>query len=127
MIFLQELHKTSYRSDSSVCSIIADLDSISGIGCMNDLSVAHVNCNMSAVADQISRLSICIRYFVSCILLLIGSSRKAYAKVRIYALNKSGAVSTTGKACAAPYIWITNKLCSIIYNRRSGTGRTAGR
>ena len=86
---------------------------------MYDLSIAHVNSHMSTIADQISWLGICIRYLSTCILLLIGSSRKAYAKVGIYTLYKTGAVCTIGKACSAPYVWISNKLCRIIYNRRT--------
>ena len=86
---------------------------------MYDLSISHINCHMTTIADQIAWLCICIRYLCSCILLLIRGSGKTYTKVRIYALYKSGAVSTTCKACSTPYIRITNKLCCIIYNRRT--------
>ena len=92
---------------------------------MYDLSVAHINSHMSTVTDQISRLCICVGYFCTCILLFIGSSRKAYTKVGIYTLYKTGAVCTVGKACSAPYIRISDKLCGIIYNGRTGT--TVGR
>ena len=86
---------------------------------MNDLAITHVNSHVSAIADQISRLCICVGYFCTCILLLIGGSRKADSEVRIDTLYKSGAVCTIGKACSAPYVRISHKLCSIIYNRRS--------
>ena len=88
---------------------------------MYDLSVTHVDCNMSAIADQVAWLSICIGYFISGILLLIRCSWKTYAKVCIYTLHEARAVSTTGKACSTPYIWVSNKLCCIGYNRRAGT------
>ena len=83
---------------------------------MYDLSISHIDCNMSAIADQVAWLCICIGHFVSCILLLIRCSWKTYAKVCIYTLHEAGAVSTTGKACSSPYIWVSNKLCSIIYD-----------
>ena len=110
-IHLFRLHKTSYRSNRSVCSIIADLDAISGIGCMDNLSISHINCNMSAIADQVAWLSIRIGYFISGILLLIRCSWKTYAKVCIYTLHKARAVSTTGKACSTPYIWVYQQTC----------------
>ena len=100
-----QLHKTSYRCNGSVCSIVADLDTVYGVRRMYDLSVAHINGYMTAVADQISWLCICIGNFSSCILLLIGSSRKADAEVCIYALYEPRAVSTICQACSAPYIW----------------------
>ena len=83
---------------------------------MYDLSVAHVDCNMSTIADQVTRLSICIGNFCSPVLLLIRCSRKTVTKLCINTLRKSGAVSTACKACAAPYVRITNKLCCIIYD-----------
>ena len=83
---------------------------------MYDLSVTHVDCDMSTIADQVSWLSICIRNFCSPVLLLIRCSRKAVAKLSIYTLCKSRAVSSTCKTCATPYIWVSNKLCSIIYD-----------
>ena len=122
-----KLYKTSYRHDCSVCSIIADLDSVLWVGCMDDLSVAHVNCNVSTVTDQISWLCICIGHLCTCILLLIGCSRKADAKVCIYTLYETGAVCSISKACTAPYIWVADKLCCIIYNRRTGTTAVRGR
>ena len=115
------LYKTSYRYNCSVCSIIADLDPVLRVRCMNDLAITHVNSHVSAIADQISRLCICVGYFCTCILLLIGCSRKADSEVRIDTLYKSGAVCTIGKACSAPYVRISYKLCGIIHNRRSGT------
>ena len=120
-----QLHKTSYRCNGSVCSIVADLDSVSGVGRVYNLSISHVDCDMTAVADQISWLCICIGNFSSCILLLIGSSRKADAEVCIYALYEPRAVSTICQACSAPYIWISNKLTCIIYNCRTGSGSCA--
>ena len=113
------LYKTSYRYNCSVCSIIADLDPVLRVRCMNDLAITHVNSHVSAIADQISRLCICVGYFCTCILLLIGCSRKADSEVRIDTLYKSGAVCTIGKACSAPYVRISYKLCGIIHNRRS--------
>ena len=86
---------------------------------MYDLSIAHVDCHVTAIADQVSWLCICIRNFCSSILLLIGSSWQANAKVSIHTLYEAGAVCTTSKTGATPYIWITYKLSSIIYNRRS--------
>ena len=85
------LYKTSYRYNCSVCSIIADLDPVLRVRCMNDLAITHVNSHVSAIADQISRLCICVGYFCTCILLLIGCSRKADSEVRIDTLYKSGA------------------------------------
>ena len=73
------------------------------------------------IAAVVAWLSIRIGYFISGILLLIRCSWKTYAKVCIYTLHKARAVSTTGKACSTPYIWVSNKLCCIGYNRRAGT------
>ncbi len=43
-------------SSASKLRLIADFDSVLRVGRMYDLSIAHINCNMSAVADQISWL-----------------------------------------------------------------------
>ena len=47
--------------------------------------------------------------------------RKVVSEVCVNAHDKTRAVSSVGKACAAPYVWISNKLCCIGYNRRAGT------
>ena len=86
---------------------------------MYDLSISHIDCHMTTIADQVTRLCICIGNFCSCILLFVGSSRKAYAKVCIYTLHETGTVSTIGKTCTTPDIGISNKLCRIINYRRS--------
>ena len=117
--FLMILYKTSYRCNRSVSSIITDFNSIARVGCMNNLSISHVNCNMASIADQVTWLCICIGYFNSCILLLIGGSWKAYTKVRIHTLYKSRTISTTGKTRSAPYIWVADKLSCIIHYRRA--------
>ena len=117
-----ELYQTSYRKDGSVGSVVADLDSVLRVGSMYDLSVAHVDCYMSAVADQVSRLSVRIGYLSTCVLLLVGGSRKVYAEVVVYALYETGAVRAVGKACAAPYIGIAYELGSVVYHGRTGTG-----
>ena len=56
---------------------------------MYNLSISHINCNMSAIADQVAWLSIRIGYFISGILLLIRCSRKTVTKLCIYTLCKS--------------------------------------
>ena len=88
---------------------------------MYDLSVSHVDGHMTAVADQVARLSIFVRNLVSCVLLFVGSSRKAYTEVSVNALYKSRAVSSVCKACSAPHIRIADKLCSIVDYRRART------
>ena len=88
---------------------------------MYDGVSTNIDSNVTTVADYVAWLCICIGHFVSCILLLIRCSWKTYAKVCIYTLHEAGAVSTTGKACSSPYIWVSNKLCCIGYNRRAGT------
>ena len=111
-------------SDTPYSSVIGipHTDSCAFTSCMNDLVISNVDRYMSytvhyLIADQISWLGICIRYLSTCILLLIGGSRKADSEVRKDTLYKSGAVCTIGKACSAPYVWISNKLCRIIYTR----------
>ena len=45
--------------------------------------------------------------------------RKVVSEVCVNAHDKTRAVSSVGKACAAPYVWISNKLCCIGYDGAS--------
>ena len=82
---------------------------------MYNLSVSDIDSNMSAVTYKIAGLCIFksahIHAYIS---VCCGGMRKRYAKVLIYAHNKSGAVSAVCKACPAIYIRIANKLNSIV-------------
>ena len=88
---------------------------------MYNLSIAHIDCNMSTVADQVAWLGVCVGNFGSPVLLLVGCSRKAVAELCIDTLRETRTVSTVCKACAAPYIRVSNKLQCIIYDRRART------
>lgn len=50
------LKNTSDRNYGTICIIWTDLDSVLRIAGMNDTASADVNCHMSFVADDITRL-----------------------------------------------------------------------
>ena len=81
---------------------------------------ADVDGYVAAVADNIARLSLCIRYTASYTTQCTGGMRKVVSEVCVNAHDKTRAVSSVGKACAAPYVWISNKLCCIGYDGTSG-------
>ena len=54
---VHSLYKPADRGDRTIGSVVADDDAIRRIGGVYDLSIAHINCHMTAIADQVSRLS----------------------------------------------------------------------
>ena len=81
---------------------------------MDDGVVAHVDCHMSAVADDISGL--CLGKTANCVSgasLLTGGSRQADAEMLIHSHDKAGAVCTVRQAGAAVHIRIAHKLLRI--------------
>ena len=89
---------------------------------MYDRTASEIKCYMTAVADDIARLSLAVGYTVS-----TGSHRcravwQVYTKVCIYRFDKSGTIRTIGQGLTAPYIWVSNKLTSITGYRIASTG-----
>lgn len=108
-----------YSSDSKYLLIICPGYDDSGLGgrCMDNLSITNVECHMSRVADEVTRL--CIGQTVYCGALAAvcrGGMRKAYTEVGIYAHYKPGTVSSIRQAGAAIYIRISDKLKRIFCN-----------
>ena len=80
---------------------------------------------MTAIANEVTRLSVRIRHFAAYILLFIRSTRQADSEIGVYALDETGAVCAVCKGSAAPDIWIADTLSGIVYNRRH-TARATG-
>ena len=50
------LYKTSDGCNGTISCVVADLDSVRAVGRVYNLTVAHVNGHMAAIADQVSGL-----------------------------------------------------------------------
>ena len=52
--YFLSVYKSSDTDDMTITCIVSGADIVLGITCMDDLVMAHIDSNMSAVADQIS-------------------------------------------------------------------------
>ena len=55
ILHIYELENSSYTDRTSVI-YIRELDTARRCTCMNDRIITYINCNMSAVADDVARL-----------------------------------------------------------------------
>ena len=113
--FLSSLfNDSSYCYDSSVSCIVWNLNSTSWIWCwitcMYDLVVSHIDCNMSRIADDISRLCAVIAYCLSAALHGIRVSRKWDSILSETCHDKIRTVSPLRQTVAAVHIRITDIL-----------------
>lgn len=88
---------------------------------MYDLSVTHIDRYMSdsasaAVEEKVSCLDASQVYRCTAAGLCRCRTRNADAEVCKYRLCKSGTVSSVCQACAAPYVWISDKLYCKVYD-----------
>lgn len=63
------INNSAHRQDCLICSIRADLDTAlrirRAVGCVNNLSSAHIDRYMTGIADDIARLCVRIGYGTS--------------------------------------------------------------
>ena len=91
--------------------------------CADDSAAAHIQCYMSAVADQVARLCLTVADASSAAGHSSGAVRQGIAEMGIYAHNKSRTVCAVCQARTAPYIWVADKLRSIIDYVAAGCAR----
>ena len=110
-----------YVADTKNGTVIPAGDLNAGLcaGSMYYQAVADVDCNMSAIVYDIAGTHIAGAYSRTAVTLLVRSTGQADTVGAEDCLYEAGAVCTTSKTGATPYIWITYKLSSIIYNGRS--------
>ena len=105
----------------------ADDDALARIGRVDETSAADVNTDVRDLAagaeeHEVARHQLAAADMLAVVIILRRRrARDVEAEVAVDILHEAGAVSTTGKACSSPYIWVSNKLCCIGYNRRAGT------
>lgn len=114
--FVADSEESSDRQDSPVGCIVPDTDAILVIRCMDDAAASHVDGDMSVIADDISRPGVCKPSPYSSAALadpgvVMG---KLDTEVGIYCHYETGTVTSVGKAAAAPFIGIADKLKSKI-------------
>ena len=83
---------------------------------MYDRTTAHVDCYMTGVTDDITRLGLGVGYAHTTASHRTGGMWQADTEVCIYGFDKSGTVRTIGQALAAPYIRVADKLGRIGYD-----------
>lgn len=86
---------------------------------MDNLSTPHIDGHMAAVANQVSRLSIGIAYFLPVISLLTGGSGQIDTKLLHDVPGEGAAVYTILNVCPAIHIGISDKLSGVIYHVRA--------
>ena len=103
-------------------SVVAlDADALTRCWCVDVHAVADVDADVVSAAApeyEVARLQSHEGNWCNNGLLFVGGAWQADAVFSENILDQTAAVETAW-AGAAPYIWIANKLSSIIYNRRS--------
>lgn len=81
---------------------------------MDNLAIAHINCHMPCIANQVASLGIGVTHFLPHGTLGIGIAGDVDAKMRIHIAGKPAAVSPGIRVFAPPYIRVPHKRQSII-------------
>ena len=110
------LENSSYCNNAAVCCRRCILDTWFRCTCMYDGIVSNINCNVSTVTYDVTRLHVCLAYFISYTSHCTGGMRKWYTKCCIYAHYESGTVCSVCQAGSTIYIWVSNKLTCIACN-----------
>ena len=81
---------------------------------MDNLAVSYINCHMSRIADNISRLRLRIAYFLSNASLRSRISRKTVAKRLVDRLRKAGTIRPFCETRTSRHIGIAHKSTGVI-------------
>ena len=93
---------------------------------MDDLAVTDIDCHVTRIADNVSRLCILIADRLSTVPLFIRGTRQRDAKMLIYCHDKIGTISSLGQAGSAQHIRVAQKLAGITYHIAATDARGVG-
>ena len=119
ILLLLFLEYSPDSNDVTIGSIVRNLDTGTWVTCMDNTVVSHVDCNVTAVADDVAGFSISdsagysSSYGAKC----VGGMRKRSSEMSVDGHYKTGAVGAMCKTGAAIYVWVSKETSCVSYNR----------
>ena len=102
----------------TIRSIVCNLDTGAGVTCMDDTVISHVDCNVTAVADDVAGSGIfdSAGYSSSYRTKCVGGVWERSSEMSVDGHYESGTIGTMCKTGSAIYIWVSKEASGVCHD-----------